>query len=40
MCNVPVVFNVFFDRLVKQVNERAMEKGVKMRDVSGRSFGN
>ena len=28
----PWLFNIFLDRVVRQVNERAMEKGVKLRD--------
>ena len=28
----PWLFNIFFDRVVRQLNERAMGRGVKLRD--------
>ena len=35
MCNVPVALTFFFDKVIRQVNERAMGKGVKLRDEIG-----
>ena len=32
---LPGFFNILFDRLVRQVNERAVGKGVKLRDEHG-----
>ena len=31
VCNVPWLFNIFFDRVVRQMIEREMGKGVKLR---------
>ena len=31
----PWLFNIYFDKVVRQVNERAMGKGVKLRDENG-----
>ena len=31
----PWLFNIFYDRVVRQVNERAMGRGVKLRDGNG-----
>ena len=33
MC--PWLFNIFFDRVVRQVNERSTGRGVKLRDENG-----
>ena len=35
MCNVPRLFNSFFDRVVRQVNGKEMGRGVKLRDENG-----
>ena len=32
ICMSPWFFNIFYDRVVRQVNERSMGKGVKLRD--------
>ena len=34
----PSLFNIFFDRVVRQVNERATGKGMKMKDKNGRRW--
>ena len=34
----PWLFNIFFDKVVRQVNERAMGKGVRLRDENGGSW--
>ena len=36
----PWLFNIFFDRVVRQVNERAMGRGVTLRDENGRCLEN
>ena len=38
MCNVPRVSLTLFDRVVRQVNERAMGNGVKMKDENGEGW--
>ena len=35
MCNVPVDLNIFFDRVVRQDNERATGASLKLRDENG-----
>ena len=34
VCNIPWLFNIFFERVVRQVNEGATGRGVKLRDGS------
>ena len=34
----PWFFNIFFDKAVRHVNERAILKGVKLRDENGRRW--
>ena len=36
----PWLFNIFFDRVVRQVNERVMGKEVKLRDENGEGLRN
>ena len=35
VCNVPWVFKIFFDRVVRLVNERTTGRGVKLDSYSG-----
>ena len=34
----PWVFNIFFDKVVRQMNEKAMGKGVKLREENGEGW--